>query len=223
MRALPMHIRLIRLPGILDPVERISEVLFGVIMALTFTCALAIATADQAAVRTMLISALGCNFVWGIVDAGIYLIGRLHEKGRKVLLMRALREAKDAGTMRRIVEDAMPLSLASMLTDDQLAKVREARALPAPSAAQLLGKRDFTGALGVFLLCFLSTLPIALPFILFGQARTALRVSNGVAIAMLALCGYVLGQRSGIHPLATASAMVAFGVAMVALAIKLGG
>jgi VIT1/CCC1 family predicted Fe2+/Mn2+ transporter len=116
-----------------------------------------------------------------------------------------------------------------MLTDGQLeAARREAPQPPGVSPArplptQLLEKRDFLGATGVFLLCFLSTLPIALPFILFDDARTALRVSNGIAIAMLAFCGYVLGHRSGILPWATASVMVAFGVAMVALAIRLGG
>jgi hypothetical protein len=34
---------------VLDPMERISEVMFGLIMALTFTCTLGVATADVAA------------------------------------------------------------------------------------------------------------------------------------------------------------------------------
>ena len=54
--------------GILDPMDRISEVLFGLIMALTFTCALGVATADDIQVRTMLIGALGCNLAWGIIE-----------------------------------------------------------------------------------------------------------------------------------------------------------
>ena len=44
-------------PGrILDPMDRISEVLFGLIMALTFTCTLGVATADHIEVRTMLLA-----------------------------------------------------------------------------------------------------------------------------------------------------------------------
>jgi hypothetical protein len=58
--------------GMLDPLERISEVLFGVIMALTFTCTLGVATADDIQVKTMLIGALGCNLAWGVIDAGVY-------------------------------------------------------------------------------------------------------------------------------------------------------
>jgi hypothetical protein len=40
---------------------------------------------------------------------------------------------------------------------------------------------------------------------------------------MLALCGYALGYRSGLWPWATALVMVAFGGAMVAIAIAFGG
>ena len=50
----------------------IQAVLFGVIMALTFTCTLGVATADDIQVKTMLIGALGCNLAWGVIDAGVY-------------------------------------------------------------------------------------------------------------------------------------------------------
>jgi len=48
---------------VLEPYERISEVLFGLIMVLTFTGSLSVAEAQghRAEVRTMLIGALGCN------------------------------------------------------------------------------------------------------------------------------------------------------------------
>jgi hypothetical protein len=59
---------------VLEPVERLSEILFGLIMALTVTNAVSVATADQITIRTMLIAALGCNLVWRIIDAGMYLM-----------------------------------------------------------------------------------------------------------------------------------------------------
>ena len=46
-------------PWLLDPVDRISEVLFGVIMAVTIVGSLSIATAGEAEVRTVMIAA-GC-------------------------------------------------------------------------------------------------------------------------------------------------------------------
>ena len=58
------------LPGeererLLDPVDRISEILFGLIMAVTIVGSLSIATAGQNEVRTVLTGALGCNVAWG--------------------------------------------------------------------------------------------------------------------------------------------------------------
>src|SRR4029078_250878 len=69
---------LMRLPGrVLEPVERLSEILFGLIMALTITGAVSVATADRFAIRTMLFAALGCNIAWGIIDAGMHLMARI--------------------------------------------------------------------------------------------------------------------------------------------------
>ena len=69
--------------GVLDPMERISETLFGLIMALTFICSLGIATGSNINLQTMLIGALGCNLAWGIVDGGLYLLGQINSQGDK--------------------------------------------------------------------------------------------------------------------------------------------
>jgi VIT1/CCC1 family predicted Fe2+/Mn2+ transporter len=95
--------------------------------------------------------------------------------------------------------------------------------IPHEAARPHLTSRDWLGALGVCLLCFLSTFPVAAPFIVFGDARTALRVSNVVAVFLLFCCGYAFGYRSGFSPWVAGLFMVAFGGAMVGVAIALGG
>jgi hypothetical protein len=209
---------------ILNPMDRISEVMFGLIMALTFTCTLGVATADNIKVKAMLIGALGCNLAWGLIDAGIYLIAKLHEKARNILMLRAMREAPDLGAAQRIIAGALPPLLASLLPSEQLELIRQKlHQLPEPFEQPRLTKRDAVGALGICLLCFLSTFPIVIPFMLIGDARPALRVSNAVAIAMLFLCGYAFGYSCGIRPWATGLSMVAVGGALVGVAIALGG
>jgi len=208
----------------LEPMERIAEILFGVIMTLTFTCTLAVQTADRLQVRTMLIGALGCNLAWGIIDAGVYLITRINIESRKIAAVRAIREAADGSAARQILGSSLHPLLASALSKDQMELIRQnLRQMPEPLERYRLTKRDWLGAGSICLLCFLSTLPIALPFIFVSEARLALRVSNVVALAMLALCGYAFGYRSGISPWVTALLMVAFGAAMVGVAIALGG
>src|SRR5262245_30669217 len=75
----------------LEPMDRISEVLFGLIMALTFTLTLGVVTAERIQVRTMLLAALGCNLAWGIIDAGVFLMARFNQRGRIAMQLRALR------------------------------------------------------------------------------------------------------------------------------------
>ena len=151
---------------VLDPMERISEILFGLIMALTFTLTLGVVTADNIKVQTMLFGALGCNLAWGIIDAGIYLLARLNDQGRKIVMLRAMREASDIEAAQRIIADALSPLVASVLRAEQLELMRQKlRDLPEPPGRPRLTKRDWIGALGLCLLCFLSTFPIVIPFI----------------------------------------------------------
>jgi len=78
---------------VLEPYDRVSEVLFGMIMVLTITGSLSVADAGRDDVRTMLIGALGCNLAWGIIDGLLYLMGSLSEQARNLRSLRALREA----------------------------------------------------------------------------------------------------------------------------------
>ena len=186
---------------VLEPNERISEVLFGLIMVLTFTGSLSVAEAGREDVRTMLIGALGCNLAWGIIDGVLYLMGCLAEKGRDLMTFRAVRKATDPQKAQRLIADALPPVVASILEPAELETMRQRlKQLPEPPARARLRKDDWLGALGVFLLVFLSTFPVVIPFIFMHNAGPALRVSNAIAIVMLFLTGYAFGRITGRHP-----------------------
>jgi hypothetical protein len=51
--------------AVLEPVERISEFLFGFAMVLTLTCTFNVREANRSSVRTLLMDALGCIVDWG--------------------------------------------------------------------------------------------------------------------------------------------------------------
>ena len=110
---------------VLDPMERISETLFGLIMALTFICSLGVATGANVNIQTLLIGALGCNLAWGIVDGGLYLLARINDRGDKMLTLRAIRQAPDPETARRVIADAMPPELAALIPPEQLELMRQ--------------------------------------------------------------------------------------------------
>jgi len=209
---------------LLDPMERISEVLFGLIMVLTFTCSFSVAGAGRPEVREMLLGALGCNLAWGIIDAVFYLMSRLSEQGHGLLALRALRKTSDPAMAHRIIANELPPLLASVLPEAEFELMRQKlNQLPEPPAHPRLGKDDWRAAARVFLLVFLSTFPVTIPFIFIQQARLALRISNAVAIAMLFGCGYAFGRHSGFRPWRVGLLMVAVGLALVGLTIVFGG
>ncbi len=209
---------------VLEPTERLSEVLFGLIMVLTFTGSLSLAEAGRGTVRTMLIGALGCNLAWGIIDGIMYLMSSLSERGHNIVTLRAVREATKPAAAHRIIADALPPVLASVLLPAEFEVMRQKlNQLPEPPARPRLSKNDWRGAFGVFLLVFLSTLPVVIPFVFLREAKLALRVSNGIAVVMLFLTGYGYGRYSGGRPWLTGLTMVVLGVACVGLTIALGG
>jgi hypothetical protein len=210
--------------GVLDPWDRISEILFGLIMVLTYTTTLSIVTGDRAPVQAMLIGALGCNLAWGIIDAGLYLLACLNEQGRNILRLRAVRAAPDPDAAQRIIADALPPALASVLSSGQLESMRQKLLQePEPPKRPRLTGDDWTGALGIFLLVFLCTFPVVIPFVFMSDAETALRVSNAVAVTMLFFCGYAFGYHSGLRPWTMGLLMIVLGGALVGVAIALGG
>ena len=85
---------------VLEPIERISEVLFGLIMVLTFTGSISAAESGRSEVRTMLYGALGCNLAWGLIDGIMYLMAQLSERGEAIRTALAVRAASSAEAAR---------------------------------------------------------------------------------------------------------------------------
>lgn len=209
--------------SVLDPIDRISEILFGLIMVLTGTGALSVVSAGRPEVRTMIFAALGCNLAWGIIDAGLYVLGRIDERGRNLLTLRAVRQAADPAEARRHIANALP-NVLSRLPEEHLEPLRqEVLRRPEPPQHPGLTRQDALGALAVCLLVFLSTFPPVIPFLLWGDVQTALRISNAIAIVMMFVCGYAYARGTGLRPWLTGLVMVAIGFALVAVAIALGG
>ena len=209
---------------LLDPAERFSEVSFGLIMVLTFTGSLSVATAGGEAVRTMMMGAIGCNLAWGVVDAVMYIIGVVSSRRRDRVLCRSLGASATPAAARAALAEALPEAVSDAMDDESLDRLRQRLAGAAsPGAGPLVGWRDFAAAVAVGALVLLSTLPVVVPFVLVRDPATAIRVSNAVAIAMLFWSGWSLARYSGGRPLAMGAVMVAIGMGLVAMTIALGG
>ena len=100
---------------------------------------------------------------------------------------------------------------------------RRLKDLPELPEQARLRRDDWLGAVGVFLLVFLCTFPVVIPFIFMHNAGPALRVSNAIAILMLFLTGYAFGRMTGRHPWLVGISMVVLGLILVGLTMALGG
>jgi len=209
---------------VLEPVERISEVLFGLIIVLTFTCSLSFTRPSQRSVRTMLWGAVGCSVAWGLIDGVFYILGSLSERGHNLKLLKEVRATEDPEEAKEIIASALPPLIAANMREQEYQWLHDrAKLMPEPPIRSPIVKHDLQGALAVFILAFGSILPVLIPFTFMTDAKLALRISNGIAIVLLFLAGYALGRYAAPHPWRVGLAMVLLGAAMVGLAIALGG
>lgn len=209
---------------VLDPIDRVSEILFGLFMVLSFTGTLSVASAGSKEVREMLVAAIGCNIAWGFVDGVMYVLRNLVSRARQARLWTLALTAAQPEAAHGLIAQEIG-ALAASIDTAGLERTRQwivsQPAGVAPKARVTGG--DLWGGLGVFLLVFASTFPPVLPFVFFEDLRLAMRVSAGLAIAMMFVCGFQWGRFAGLHPLRSGLVMVALGVAVEAVIIALGG
>ena len=171
----------------LDPGERLGEILFGLIMVLTFTATARATLGDSPdSGRQLLIAALGCNVAWGIIDGGMYIMTAMLGRAREASAEARARGVSPANHTRVTVD-------------------------------------DIKGATGCFLLVVACTIPASLPFMFVDDSYLALRLSNGLLIAMLFLAGYAWGYHANTSRWIAGLVFLVIGVLLVLLAIALGG
>ena len=208
---------------LLDPVDRISEILFGLIMAVTIVGSLSIATAGQREVRTILAAALGCNLAWGLVDAVMYLVRTATERTRDRALAKRI-ASLEAAKGRDLIARALPEALAEIAGHDEIEGMRRNLLVLPAAEPGVLRPRDFLEALGIFLVVVIATFPVVLPFVLTSDPAQAMRVSQAITLAMLFVAGFALGRHAGhVHPVRTGFLMAVFGAVLIAAVKALGG
>ncbi|MBK6006740.1 hypothetical protein JJB11_11625 [Ramlibacter ginsenosidimutans] len=209
---------------LLSPVDRISEVLFGLIMAVTIVGSLSVATAGRQDARLAMAAALGCNIAWGLVDAVMFLVRTLTERSRMRSLARQVLAATDAESARHFMQQALPGELVALAGPQELEAMRQRLLAAPPAAGAVLRAADYGGAFAIFLLVVVATLPVVLPFAMLHDLDAAMQMSRIVALAMLFLSGAALGRYAGhASPAHTGLAMAVFGAVLILAVIALGG
>lgn len=210
--------------AVLEPIDRISEVIFGLIMVLTFTGAISVSNDGEQEIRELLWAALSCNVAWGLVDAVMYVMNVLFERGYSLKVIRKLKQSDNKETARGILKEGIQPIVSALMKDEELDQLGERiKQLPEPSKKVLLSGKDILAGVQIFLLVFLCTFPVVIPFLIIEDVGTALRTSNGVTLLLLFIGGYKLAKYAGFRPFLSALIYMLIGLFLIVFTIALGG
>lgn len=212
----------------IDPGSIVGEVLFGLIMTLTFTLGAGILIQDEGreAARELLIAALGCNVAWGFIDAAFYIIGQLFDRGRRERIAQGIRHAQTPAQAESLVAGELDGVLGNFTSDAERAtlyrKIVEHTQAASPVPNRVT-RADMAGAITSGLLVIAACVPAAIPFLFLEDARLALRLSNGILLALLFLTGFRWARHTLSNPWLAGASFLLGGVVLVIVAILLGG
>lgn len=196
-------------------------------MVLTFTLGAGVAAeTSQVDTRTMLVAIMGCNIAWGIIDGVMYVMGSLFERASQARMLRALRQAPDETKAINAIRTHLDPTLAPILEEDERLGLYTRifqRLRDMPPKRTRIEKEDVYGAIASFWLVFLSTLPAIVPFLWIPDFYTALRVSNGLSLALLFLIGYKWAKYTNSNRWTAGFGLLLLGLVLVLVAIAFGG
>jgi VIT1/CCC1 family predicted Fe2+/Mn2+ transporter len=209
----------------LDPVDRLGEVLFGLIMALGFTAAVRLGH-EEADSRALLVGILGCNVAWGIVDGVMYVLASLFERGREAQMVREVLAAPTDEAARERVVSHLDGPFASLATDEERGRfadwvVRAVRRSGERHAR--IRATDLLGGVAVAVVIMMATAPMLVPYLLIKDPAVAVHVSHAIGLAMLFSVGVIWGRKTGSGALRIGAGVTLVGAALVLVTVLLGG
>jgi len=221
--------------SLLDPIDRLSETIFSIMVVLTFTLAYKILRfrgellqeSSAEYVDDLLISAFGAAIAWGIIDGIMYALISMFDRGEKHRLLKRIQTAETheegiqaiAEELDHILEPITAAEKRRQLYADVLDHLQDSQPQPVR-----LTRSDVAGAVGSVLVAILAVIPSLSPLLLLRHDHVlAIRVSNMVSFTVLFAAGYQWGLHTGANPWKTGLLLAAVSAVMVLIAIPLGG
>jgi len=210
------------------PSASLAEAVAGLIMVLTFTLAASLLSGGgQDGARAALLGAIGCNAAWGIIDAVIYTMNSAFDRNRRLRLGRAIAAAPNEVAALAAIRRELDPYLASVTQGadrEQLYKsIRNALVHGRLPRRTGLVRDDLLGAIEVFGIAVAAALPAVLPLLIIDHPWLALRISNLLVVGLLFVVGYHWAKYVDANPWQAGLGLTTLGLALVVVAILLGG
>lgn len=218
----------------LNPIDRLTEIIYGILILLTFTLGVQAIEArnpvaelvSQEGVRRLFVAAMGCVVAWGMIDGVMYVLLSLAQRSERQRVRRLVNTAASEDEAVQRLNDEIDTEVLAALTDTERDGLfrglyQYSRSRPMPPIS--IERDDVLGGIAIFAVSVAATLPVAIPFLLIGDPWLAMRVSNLLAIGMLFGIGYKWAQYVGATPWKIGAYTAGIGVVIVLIAIPMGG
>lgn len=221
------------LAHLLDPIDRLAETIYSILVLLTFTLAFRIfhlapgETVSSDYVNELMVGAVLAILAWGVIDGIVYVLTEVFERGEKHRILRYIESADTPEEAIEAIADELDFILEPITGEAQRAdlytEIIEHLHDSKPQPIRLK-REDLTGGLASVLVAVLAVIPSLLPFVLLRSDQAlAIRVSNIISFGVLFYAGYEWGKYTGTNSWKTGLLLVLVGVLLVAIAIPFGG
>ncbi len=218
----------------LIPISLLSEVIYSVLILLTFTQAYRLITHAETSTQftsreyanELLLAALGAILAWGIIDGIMHVLLSVLERSERHRLLRTIQSAETDQAAVDIIAEEFDYML------EPIAGVASRQSLYTNVLEQLRTSRprqigfkqsDWIEALSLVLVAILSVLPSLAPFVFLGDDfLLAIRISNTISFTILFIAGYGWGKYTGASPWKTGLILALVGALMVLIAFRSG-
>lgn len=212
----------------LDPGDALGEILFGLVMVLTFTIGARLLSGEAGVdAREIGVAAIGCNIAWGVIDAVFFVLGKLFYRSQRTRFFRQIKGAESEQAALLAVQEEFGLDEEPLAAspEDQALLYQSILALATHSQPMRvnLTRADFISALCVFALVATTAVPAVIPLLFIANSWIALRVSNLLLVVLLFVVGYSWAHFTDARPIYVGLSVMLLGLVMVCIAIALGG
>lgn len=218
---------------LLDPIDTLSEVIFSVLILLTFTLAFRIFIIGDGQpvtneyVKDLVWAALGAAIAWGIIDGIMYALFQVLGRSERHRLLWHIQAAHTADEAVSAIADEFDYMMEPITGEEQRRTLYEDildHLRTSQPRAVGLKREDLTGGLASVLIAILAVMPSFLPLFIFpSNYPLAIRLSNIVSFIVLFAAGYEWGRYTGMSRWRTGLLVMGVGALLVAVAIPLGG
>jgi hypothetical protein len=208
----------------LTTAETLTEVVFGLLMAMTITNTIwyLLDVSKQQVAVSVLAATLGCNLAWGLADGTLMVLRDYYDRARFARMLERGKGAVNEDDLHSEIED----SIIGVLDEEGQEQVEQALLRYAAKEGALdyhVRLRDGLDVVMCVVLNVLAVFPIVLPFAILPSPGDAVLASNAIGIVMLFLIGFTWAKASFRNRLLAGGLMGLIGFALLTVLILLGG